>query len=289
MPDRRFRGGQQVGRAARVAALILMLVALATGPAHGQNGGFPRTVIDGTGAAVTIPARPLVVAVIGSDPALEHVVPASELRQMDPAATPEAAAWVEVGLLVVPELYAAGYPALIASAHSAGVPVFQTVPITSLTGWRISVERFGQATGRESRAAAAIGDLDLHLAIIRALVRGKPAVRALVLTPEGYTFGRGTLITDLLHAAGGMNAAAEAGFDDFRQVDDAAIRALTPDVILLSPAWSAEGRAAFLTNPAYAAVPAVRAGRVFRLPFRPTLPDDPGGAVVALAILLHVR
>ncbi|NWG75932.1 MAG: ABC transporter substrate-binding protein, partial [Rubrivivax sp.] len=142
---------------------------------------------------------------------------------------------------------------------------------------------------REDRASAAIRCLDVHLAIIQALVQGQTPVRALVLTPEVYTFGRGTFITDLLNAAGGINTAAESGFDDFRQVDDAAIRALAPDVILLSPAWSAGGRAAFLANPAYTAVPAVRAGRVLCLPFRPTLPRDPGAAVVALAILLHVR
>jgi iron complex transport system substrate-binding protein len=285
---REFWRERRAGRVARAAALIVLLAGLAAGPAQAQGGDFPRTVIDGTGAAVTIPARPPIVAAIGSHPALEQVVPAAELRQMDATTVPGSAAWAGIGLLVVPELYAAAYPALIAAARAAGVPVFLTVPITNLPGWRASIERFGQATGREVRASAAIRCLDLQLTIIQALVQGRPPVRALVLTPEGYTFGRGTLITDLLNAAGGMNAAAEAGFDDFRQVDDAAIRSLAPHVILLSPAWSAEGRAAFLTNPAYAAVPAVRAGRVFRLPFRPTLPRNPGTAVVALAILLHV-
>lgn len=278
-----------MGHAARAAALLLVLAGPMAGPALAQGGDFPRTVIDATGAAVIIPARPAVVAVISSDPALEQVVPVPDLRQIDLAAAPEGTAWAGIGLLVVPELYAAAYPGLVASARAAGVPVFQTVPITGLHGWRASVERFGQATGREGRAAAAIRCLDLHLAISHALVQGQPPVRALVLTPEGYTFGRGTFITDLLTAAGGINTAAEAGFDDFRQVDDAAIRALAPDVILLSPGWSAGDRAAFLANPTYAAVPAIRAGRVFRLPFRPTLPRDPGAAVVALAILLHVR
>jgi len=266
-----------------------VLASLVTGLAHAQDDGFPRTVIDATGAPVVISARPPAVAMIGSDPALELVVPASDLRQMDPTTAQTGIAWMETGLLVIPDLYATAYPDLVASAQAAGVPVFRTLAITSLTGWRASIERFGRATGREDRASVAIGWLDLRLMLVRAFVRAQPPVRALVLTPEGYTFGRGTLITDLLDAAGGINAAAEAGFDDFRQVDDAAIRTLAPDVILLSPTWSDAGRADFLAHPAYTDIPAVRAGRVFRLPFRPTLPRDPGAAVIALAILLHVQ
>jgi ABC-type Fe3+-hydroxamate transport system substrate-binding protein len=277
------------GRLARAGVLILALAAQVAVPACAQSGDFPRTVIDATGTPVTIPARPSAVTVIGADPALEQVVLPSDLRQIDPTTALAEITWAGTGLLVVPDLYAAAYPALVASAQAAGVPVFQTTLITGLPGWRASIERFGRATGREDRASAAIRWLDLRLKIVHAAVRGQAPVRALVLTPEGYTFGRGTLITDLLDAAGGINTAAEAGVDDFRQVDDAAIRALAPDVILLSSTWSDASRAAFLANPAYADVPAVRAGRVFCLPFRPTLPRDPGGAVVALAVLLHVQ
>jgi ABC-type Fe3+-hydroxamate transport system substrate-binding protein len=268
--------------------LIVVLAVQVAAPTCAQSGDFPRTVIDATGTSVTIPARPSTVAVIGTDPALEQVVSSSDLRQIDPTTAPAEIIWTGIGLLVVPDLYAAAYPALVASAQAAGVPVFQTTLVTGLPVWRASIERFGRATGREDHASAVLRWLDLRLKIVHAAVRGQAPVRALVLTPEGYTFGQGTLITDLLGAAGGINAAAKAGFDDFRQVDDAAIRALAPDVILLSPTWSDAGHAAVLSNPAYAGIPAVRAGRVFRLPFRPTLPRDPGAAVIALAILLHV-
>ena len=61
--------------------------------------------------------------------------------------------------------------------------------------------------------------------------------RVLVLTPEGYTFGQNTLLTDLIAQAGGINAAAEAGYADYRQIDDQTILSLAPDVVLLTPAW----------------------------------------------------
>lgn len=266
----------RVGRAgsARRAWFLLLALLLVTSPAAAQGNGFPRTVIDATGAAVTIPAYPQVVATAGHDPVLAQVVPGA--RVIDLAGRTE---WAGVGLLVLSPVDLAAYPGL----GQAGVPVFQTVPPRSLAEWRAALRRLGRAAGREWRAAWAILRLDVQIAAARWQAARRPAVRWLVLTPEGYTFGRDTLITDLIAAAGGINAAAEAGFADFRQIDDATIRALAPQVIALTPAWSAGQRAAFAANPAYAGVPAIEAGRVVTLPFSPTLPDDPAAALRALA------
>lgn len=269
---------------------LIAIVGLLAAPVSAQGDGFPRTVSDLTGTPVTIPARPQIVALIGEDSALAEVIPADHLRHLDPTVPAVSAGqvdWSGVGLLVTPDLYAAAYPALMASAQAAGVPVFRTVPITSLDGWRQAVRQVGQAAGREDRAARMIVCLGWELAAIHAWTSGDPPVRVLVLTPEGYTFGRGTLITDLIAAAGGINAAAGAGFADYRQIDDPTIRALAPDVILLSPAWSASNLAAFSANPAYSGVPAVHNGRVYRLRFSPTRPGDPGWAVFFLTLLLH--
>ena len=64
------------------------------------------------------------------------------------------------------------------------------------------------------------------MSALDAALDGRPVIRALVLTPERYTFGRGTLVGDLIAAAGGVNVAAQAGYDDIRQMDEAAIRGL---------------------------------------------------------------
>jgi ABC-type Fe3+-hydroxamate transport system substrate-binding protein len=273
------------------AALILALGGLAGTPAYAQDGddvGFPRDVTDATGAPITIPARPQIVAVVIEVPALAMIFPAESIRRLNITTGAATADWAGVGLLVVPDLYATAYRALIAAAEAAGVPVFQIGAITRLSAWRESIERLGQATGQEERASETIRHLEGRLRVIHALVHDAVPVRALALTPEGYTFGQETLFTELVEAAGGINVAAEAGFDDYRQVDDVVIRELAPDAILLSPAWSAAEAEAFAANPAYTDVPAVRDGRVYRLPFSPTLPADPGAAVVALAFYLHL-
>ena len=268
----------------------LLLIAPVARATAQPGDSFPRHITDAAGLGVTIPVRPPVVAVVGTDLAVTSIIAAADRRVIDPVHDdPGMVDWDAVGLLVIPTPYAAAYPAWITAAQSASVPVTQTAPVTSLADWHAAIRLIGYATGRDDRAAAVLRRSAWQAAAARLIARcakNRDAVRVLILTPEGYTFGRGTLITDLIEAAGGINAAA--AYEDFRQIDDSAIRDLAPDVILLSPAWTRADRAAFVSNPAYADIPAVQAGRVIRLSFSPTLPPDPGAALITLALRLHV-
>jgi ABC-type Fe3+-hydroxamate transport system substrate-binding protein len=255
-------------------ALLVPISAIAQVP------DYPRTVIDARGVGVTIAARPASVATSRADPMLARLLPPEAIQLIPPVG----AAWTGVDLLVITTADAAVYPALIASAQAADVPIFQTAPARTLDGWRDALTRLGMATGRDNRAAAWIAQLDRRIAFVRARVDEQRPARVLILTPEGYTFGHDTLISALIDAAGGVNAAAD--YQDFRQIDDSAIRALAPGVILLTSAW--ERLDQFTENPAYADLPAVRGGRVYRLPFSATNPPDPAAGVLVLAIFLHL-
>jgi ABC-type Fe3+-hydroxamate transport system substrate-binding protein len=263
----------------RLIFALCLLTLLLPLPAAAQAPDFPRTVIDATGAAVTIPTRPALIATTRDDPMLARLVPPDAIRRIPPTG----AAWSDVDLLVIPTADAAVYSAQIASAQAAGVPVFKTAPPRSLDGWRDAVTHLGRATGRDVRAAAWIALLDRRIVFIRARVNDRTPPRVLVLTPEGYTFGQETLISDLIDAAGGIDAAAD--YHDFRQIDDSAIRALAPDVILLTAAWDGIDR--FAGNPVYGDLLAVQNHRVYQLPFSATYPPDPAAAVLVLAIFLH--
>lgn len=259
------------------AELILTLLAASVPRARAQADPFPRTVTDAAGHTLTIPARPATIAIVGDDPALAQIVEGEALRTL-PVPPPDALAWDGIGLLIIPDLYAAAYPALVASAEAGGVPVFVTMPITGLGAYRERVTALGRATGRDARAAAVLSRLERRMSALGAALEGQSLSRALLLTPERYTFGRGTLINDLIAAAGGVNVAAEAGYDDIRQMDEAAMRALAPQVILLAPGWAA-GEIAALREYSDA--------RLVPLPFRPTQPEDPAAAMLALALALH--
>jgi len=261
-----------------IAAVLILTLLTASAPrARAQADPFPRTVTDAAGRTLTIPARPETVAVVGDDPALAQVVEGETLRAL-PVPPPDAPPWDGIGLLVIPDLYATAYPALVLSAEAAGVPVFVTTPLASLDAYRERVTALGRATGRDMRAAALLTRLERRMSALDAALDGRPLTRALVLTPERYTFGRGTLVGDLIAATGGVNIAAEAGYDDIRQMDETAIRALAPDVILLAPGWTAGEIAALQEH---------SGARIVPLPFRPTQPDDPAAAMLALALALH--
>ncbi len=234
-----------------------------------------------------VPARPGAVALVGDAPELRAVIESHALRQADPLDSPAALDWSGVGLLVLSDLHAAINPAWAGAAAGRDIPVFLLSAISSLDDWRAAVDSLGRATGRDEQATAALRHLETRLTRLADRLAAQPHRRALVLSPEGYTFGQGTLITDLLNAIGARNVAADAGFADYRQVDDDAIRQLAPDVILLSPAWTAEQTAALRADALLSDVPAIRRNQVFRLPFSPTLPHDPAAAAIVLALALH--
>ncbi len=282
-PGRRF---VTYGHAVAVMVVVFGAVLAAARPGAAQDDGFPRAVIDAAGREVIIPTLPERIAAVGDYPALALVVPEGQIVPVDPAVDAADRA-ARSDLLILTDLAAASYPDLVAAADDAGVPVFEVGAVNGLAAWRDAVERLGMATGQDLRAAQVLARLDHRLDVIRRAVMPDAITRVLALTPEAYTFGEQTIFSDLAAAAGGINVAAAAGYDDYRQVDDEAIRTLAPDVIVLAGAWSAEAAADFAANPAYADVPAVQDGRVLRLPFSATFPDDPAAAALWMAIALH--
>lgn len=275
----------------RIGSLVLIGLTLAStqsGRASAQGPDtFPRTVTDPAGRRVVVGAPPRVIALVGGAPEVEAVVELAALRRADPLSDPRAFDWPGVGLLVLSDLYAAINPAWLDEAEARDTPVFLLSETTSLDDWRAAIAALGQATGRDGRSAAALARLEKRLNRLAVRVASRPIRRALVLSPEGYTFGQNTMIGDLLSSVGARNVAAEAGFDDYRQIDSAVIRDLAPDAILLSPGWTGEQIAQLRADPSLSAVPAIQRRQVFRLPFSPTLPDDPAAAAFALALLLH--
>ncbi|MFD0938108.1 ABC transporter substrate-binding protein, partial [Methylobacterium trifolii] len=85
--------------------------------------------------------------------------------------------------------------------------------------------------------------------------------------PKGLETGlSGSINTEILEAAGARNAAAEAGPGNLATVSPEQVLAWNPDVILtIDPAV----RQAFLADPLWSGLKAVRAGRVYTAPALP--------------------
>ncbi|MCC7451143.1 MAG: ABC transporter substrate-binding protein [Anaerolineae bacterium] len=150
------------------------------------------------------------------------------------------------------------------AARAAGLPVYMVQRHTSVNNILANIASLAKLTDTQLLGEQWITSIQTGLTQIQAMHRQAPPTRVLILTPEAYTQGQGTLITELIGIAGGINVAAEAGIPEARQIEDAQIRALTPDVVLLI-GWTADTATAFLNNPLYRGVAAFDRQRVYQI------------------------
>jgi ABC-type Fe3+-hydroxamate transport system substrate-binding protein len=232
------------------------------------------------GAAVPVyatlgPEAPAILRVLVGD---------SRIVALQPGGLAEALKDRTLAALVLPEDWADD--ADLHAARAAGLTIVRLRRQISVANILANIRQLADLTGTVQAGARWIDDIQRGLDRIRLAVRGDPPVRVLMLSPEGYTQGQGALITELIDIAGGVNAAAEAGIAEARQVDDAQIRALRPDVVLLT-GWTPDAAAEFAANPLYRGVPAFDQARVYRIAAPGKDPARLVADVQALAEWLH--
>lgn len=246
---------------------------------------FPRTVTDGLGREVTLDAAPqriasvslgadeillplvgperlLGVSYMAANPAISNVADALDgVPRADLSGDPELLISLDADLVV---LASYNNPAALDQLLDADVPVFALDDFNTLDDIRANIRLLGAATGTEIRADALIAQMDARLDAVRAAVAGQAPVRALYYEPGGITYGPGSTVDQIITLAGGINVVAEADLGAYPLIDAEFVIAADPDVILLG-GWfadAADPRAAFLANPAFADLRAVREGRV---------------------------
>jgi iron complex transport system substrate-binding protein len=138
-----------------------------------------------------------------------------------------------------------------------------------------TIRLLGTVTGLEPEASAVIAGLESRFEAVRAQVKGRPTVRALLVFSrqpgslrEIYASGGTGFLHDLLELAGGENVFAGVKREAV-QVTTEAILAAAPDAIIElrpgPPLSAGEIEHERRSWNALAAVPAVRAGRVYVL------------------------
>lgn len=178
------------------------------------------------------------------------------------------------------------------AARAARIPIITVQRHTTVHAMLDNLTVLGRLVGREPAALALRDQIVAGQRAVQASVRGLPLTQVLVLTPEGYTQGQGTLLTELIALAGGVNVAAAAGIPEARQISDQQLQAWNPEVILLI-GFDQRQRAAFLAFAPNQQVSAVQRGRIFDLSAAmPALGKDPAQLVTQLRWLanrLHPR
>lgn len=120
-------------------------------------------------------------------------------------------------------------------------------------------------------------------AITKSTPTSTPLPRVLVLTPEQYAIGGGTVLDSLIREAGGINAAA--GLEDFRQISDSQIIGLAPDIVLFSQTWTEEQIRQWTQAEVYAELPAIQNKRWHLLTFSLAEADLRANAQMRIATL----
>lgn len=167
---------------------------------------------------------------------------------------------------------AAGPPEALAQIRSAGVPVALTPDPPTLEAPGQKIRFVGQALGLAEQGEALAAQVEAEIAAARAAAERQPTTpRVVFLYLRGIDVqqvaGADTAADAMISAAGGTNAATEAGIVAFKPLSPETMIAAQPDVLLV-PAKGLEsvgGIDGLLRIPGLADTPAGRERRVVAL------------------------
>ncbi len=254
-----------------------------------SNFGWPRLVegMNGETSIEALPARVLTTslghdemlfALVSKDRIASTTAPTQMADYSNIAAEAEGMPTItadpEVILAQSPDLVIAGpftSPELVDALERVGVPVLQTELHNEPEGRLADVLLMGYALGAEDRALELVAEIRARDDALRSVTGAKPdseRPRVLALAEWAgtiYTAGAGATEDSVIEAAGGINAAAEAGLEHNPVTNLEGIITMAPDVIVVTQ--TEETGQPFIDslkeNEAMSGVPAIRDGRVY--------------------------
>jgi iron complex transport system substrate-binding protein len=186
------------------------------------------------------------------------------------AALPANDGHAEEALAYNPDLVLVGPfadPASIALLKQVGAPAVEVGAPQTLDGVRRQIRDLAATLGEPQRGEAMVADLDARLARV-AIDTGRPRLKAVVLRPNGFTVGPGSLVDEILTRAGLDNLAARLDIASDEQVPLEVVALLGADLLILDrdEAGAPSLADAALDHPAIAAL--ARRVTVVSLPAR---------------------
>jgi ABC-type Fe3+-hydroxamate transport system substrate-binding protein len=218
-------------------------------------------------------------------PILSVLIGKQSIVEIQPGELANTVVHLPISALILPEDWADDVDQKYARSH--GIAVVTVRRHNRIAHLWSNIETLGALTNKRQVASEWQWALRLKLERIERQFRQYPPVRVLILSPEGYTQGQDALITELIAIAGGINVAASAGIPEARQVEDAQIRAFTPDVVLLT-GWDRVAASAFLRNPLYRGIPAFERSRIYLVDRLTAFGKDPSRLLVDIQHLVDL-
>ena len=121
----------------------------------------------------------------------------------------------------------------VALLKRVGAPVREFGVPRDLAGVKAQIAEMAALLGEPARGEALIGEIDARLALLAQRI-GKERPKALVLRPNGFTVGRGSLVGEILTRAGFVNLAAELGIDNYGQIALETVALGEADILILN-------------------------------------------------------
>ncbi len=252
------------------------------------NTGWPRQV-EGLNGLVSVPAKPqrIITASVGHDEITLALVPGDRLIAVGSAS--KDAIFSNVASLVAdkvqisrdPETIIAQAPDVVVTSPffpaegvdalaRTGIPVIQTELKHDLEARVNNILLMGYIYGEEDRALEFAKEVrERYEALVTVTGAAGTGPRVLALTQYSDTLwvaGGNSTEGGVIDAAGGINAAEQAGIEGNQTTSLEGVIAMDPEVIVIAQPveyGAEEFRQSLLANEALAEVPAVRTGRIY--------------------------
>ncbi|HCU99746.1 MAG: hypothetical protein CL897_04870 [Dehalococcoidia bacterium] len=252
------------------------------------NTSWPRKV-EGVNGIVSIPSKPerIITASVGHDEMTLAIVPNERLIAVGEATKNKTYSNVanlvqgkaevsrdpEVIIALAPDIVVTSpfFPVEVVQAlQRVGIPVIQTELEQGIEGHINAILLMGYIYGEEERAFSFANEVqERYGALVEITSQKDPKPRVLALTQYSDTLwvagGRSTE-GGVIQAAGGLNAAENAGVTGNQTTSLEGVIAMTPDIIIIPQpiAFGAEDfRQRLLRHEALAELPAIKNGAVF--------------------------
>lgn len=201
------------------AARILLAAALVAAVSGARAADRPSRIVslnmctDELVLRLAEPGRVASVTWLSQDPRNANMAAAAR-------AVPANHGLVEEVLAFRPDMVVAGAyttRSTVALLRRLGVEVHEFGLPRTLAEMKAQIAAMAALIGEPARGAALNADIDARLA---ALAARRPAhrLRTIVLRPNGFTVGRGSLVDEILSLAGLANMAAEMGVESYGQI-----------------------------------------------------------------------
>ena len=215
---------------------------------------FPRTATDASDAELILPAPPQRIAsqALATDHLLFATVPHERIVAVSQFAADSSysniasivrhlpvkiASDTESVLRLSPDLFLASHRARadhVELLRAAGTPVFRVRTVyENLEQVKEALRLIGYLTGEDEAAAVKIDWLEEQVRAAQSLrPADAPKLRVLVLTVFSYSYGKSSLLGDMIEKLGAINVGSEQGLGSYEKIGSEQVAAWNPDWII---------------------------------------------------------